>query len=131
MLMENWCQKIILIGVLVIIIFDAGARKKIRILDNRKEKTTSTIVDAQSVKNTDTTKNKGYDAGKKVSGFKRHITVDSNGLPHAVYVTTADVTDRNGAIDIQNTMIIYLKFKIFLQTLGTQEKNLLIRYLKF
>ena len=31
------------------------------------------IVDAQSVKNTDTAKNKGYDAGKKVSGIKRHI----------------------------------------------------------
>ena len=31
------------------------------------------IIDAQSVKNTDTAKNKGYDAGKKVSGIKRHI----------------------------------------------------------
>ena len=61
----EWYQKIIRIGALVITIFDAGARKKIRILDNRKEKTTSTIVDAQSVKNTDTAKNKGYDAGKK------------------------------------------------------------------
>ena len=39
--------------------------QKIRILDNRNEKTTFTIVDAQSVKNTDTAKNKGYDAGKK------------------------------------------------------------------
>ena len=58
------------------------------------------IVDAQSVKNTDTAKNKGYDAGKKVSGIKRHIAVDTNGLPHAMYVTTADVTDRNGAIDM-------------------------------
>ena len=66
----EWYQKIIRIGALVIIIFDAGARKKIRILDNRKEKTTSTIVDAQSVKNTDTAKNKGCDAGKKVSVIK-------------------------------------------------------------
>ena len=56
--------------------------QKVRILDNRKEKTTFTIIDAQSVKNTDTDKNKGYDAGKKVSGIKRHIAVDSNGLPH-------------------------------------------------
>lgn len=57
------------------------------------------IVDAQSVKNTDTAKEKGYDAGKKVSGIKRHIIVDTNGLPHAVSVTTANVTDRNGAIE--------------------------------
>ena len=57
------------------------------------------IVDAQSVKNTDTAKQKGYDAGKKVSGIKRHIAVDTNGLPHAICVTTADVTDRKGALE--------------------------------
>jgi transposase len=56
------------------------------------------IVDAQSVKNTDTAREKGYDAGKKVSGIKRHIAVDTNGLPHAIEVTTANVTDREGAI---------------------------------
>ncbi|MDH0383120.1 IS5 family transposase [Comamonas aquatica] len=56
------------------------------------------IVDAQSVKNTDTAALKGYDAGKKVSGIKRHIAVDTQGLPHAVAVTTADVTDRKGAL---------------------------------
>jgi transposase len=41
---------------------------------------------------------KGYDAGKKVSGIKRHIAVDTQGLPHAIAVTTAEVTDRNGAL---------------------------------
>ena len=51
------------------------------------------IVDAQSVKNTDTAGLKGYDAGNK-----RHIAVDTLGLPHAVAVTTADVTDRKGAL---------------------------------
>ena len=35
------------------------------------------IVDAQSVKNTDTAALKGYDAGKKVSGIKRHVAVDT------------------------------------------------------
>ncbi len=53
------------------------------------------IVDAQSVKNTD---HKGYDAGKTVSGIKRHIAADTQGLPHAITVTTADVTDRKGAL---------------------------------
>lgn len=56
------------------------------------------IVDAQSVKNTDSAGQKGYDAGKKVSGIKRHIAVDTQGLPHAIAVTTADVTDRKGAL---------------------------------
>jgi transposase len=50
------------------------------------------------VKNTDTASQKGYDPGKKVSGIKRHIAVDTQGLPHAIAVTTADVTDRNGAL---------------------------------
>jgi transposase len=58
------------------------------------------IVDAQSVKNTDTAHLKGYDAGKKVSGIKRHIAVDTNGLPHAIYITAANVTDRTGAIEM-------------------------------
>ncbi|MBY0408724.1 MAG: IS5 family transposase, partial [Burkholderiaceae bacterium] len=44
---------------------------------------------------TDTAALKGYDAGKKVSGIKRHIAVDTQGLPHAIAVTTAEVTDRN------------------------------------
>lgn len=56
------------------------------------------IVDAQSVKNTDTATHKGYDAGKRVSGVKRHIAVDTQGLPHAIAVTTAEVTDRKGAL---------------------------------
>jgi transposase len=55
-------------------------------------------LDAQSVKNTDTAQAKGYDAGKKVSGIKRHLAVDTQGLPHAIEVTTADVNDRNGAL---------------------------------
>lgn len=58
----------------------------------------NSIIDAQSIKNTDTVKHKGYDAGKKVSGIKRHIAVDSQGLPHAIYITTANMTDRDGAV---------------------------------
>ena len=66
--------------------------------NGRKEQTSFCIVDSQSVKNTDTAEQKGYDAGKKVSGIKRHIAVDTQGLPHAIPVTTADVTDRAGAL---------------------------------
>ena len=66
----------------------------------RKDKTSLGIVDAQSVQNADTAEHKGYDAGKKTSGIKRHIIVDSQGLPHAVLVTTANITDRKGAIEM-------------------------------
>ena len=66
--------------------------------NGRTERTGFCIVDSQSVKNTDSAGNKGYDAGKKVSGIKRHVAVDTQGLPHAIHVTTADVTDRAGAL---------------------------------
>ncbi len=50
------------------------------------------------MKNTDSAGNKGYDAGKKVSGIKRHIAVDTQGLPHAIHITTANVTGRAGIL---------------------------------
>lgn len=70
-----------------------------RLKNGRSCNTSFCIVDAQSVKNTDSAEEKGYDAGKKVSGIKRHIGVDTQGLPHALAVTTANITDRNGAIE--------------------------------
>ena len=54
------------------------------------------MLDAQSVKNTDTAALKGYDAGKRVSGIKRHIAVDTQELPHAIAVTTAGVSGYMG-----------------------------------
>ncbi|WP_254849766.1 transposase [Bacillus cereus] len=58
------------------------------------------MVDAQSVKNADTAEQKDYDGGKKISGIKRHINVDILGFPHVIHVTTANVTDRKGAIEM-------------------------------
>lgn len=69
-----------------------------RTRQGRKSLTSFLIVDAQSVKNTDSAREKGYDAGEKASRIKRHIAVDTQGLPHAVAVTTAEVTDRKGAL---------------------------------
>ena len=71
---------------------------EVRIKHGRKEHTSFCIVDAQNVKNTETAEEKGYDAGKQASGIKRHIAVDTQGLPHAIVVTIASVTDRAGAL---------------------------------
>jgi len=60
-----------------------------RLDDDRAKKTSFIIVDSQSVPNADTASVQGYDGGKKVSGIKRHLAVDANGLPHAIHVTTA------------------------------------------
>ena len=66
--------------------------------NGRDNATRFCIVNAQSVKNADTARKKAYDAGKKVSGIKRHIAVDTQGLPNAIWVTTAEVTDLAGAL---------------------------------
>ena len=50
------------------------------------------------MKNTGTARVKGYDAGKKISGIKRHLAVDTEGIPHAAHITAANVTDRAGAV---------------------------------
>ena len=70
--------------------------KQIRNEDLGQDKTTFGIVDAQSVQNADTAKRLWR--REKISGIKRHVIVDTMGLPHAIAVTTADVTDRDGAI---------------------------------
>lgn len=72
---------------------------EIRQNNARTDKTSFIIVDAQSLKNTDTAENKGYDAGKKISGIKRHISVDTQGLPHSIHITTANINDRAGALE--------------------------------
>ena len=66
----------------------------------KKDKTTFGIIDAKSIKNADAAEQKGYDAGKKVSGIKLHLIVDTLGLPHAAYISCANVTDRNGALEM-------------------------------
>ena len=49
--------------------------------NGRTGQTSFCIVDSQSVKNTGSAGNKGYDPGKKVSGIKRHIAADTQGCP--------------------------------------------------
>ena len=55
------------------------------------------IVDAQRLKNSDIAWSKGCDSGKTVSGIKRRLAVATQGFPHAVAITAANVSDRNGA----------------------------------
>ncbi|GBR26022.1 transposase [Komagataeibacter nataicola NRIC 0616] len=54
------------------------------------------IIDSQSVKTAENGGPRGYDAGKKIRGRKRHITTDTLGHVVAAIVHPADIQDRDG-----------------------------------
>ncbi|MEU2287285.1 transposase [Streptomyces sp. NPDC013178] len=77
-------------------------RRRIRTGKGRCPHPVTLIVDSQSVKGASTVgrNSRGYDAAKKINGRKRHITVDTLGLPVMITVTPADIQDRDAARDI-------------------------------
>ena len=62
-----------------------------------KKASTAAIIDSQSVRTTSHPGDRGYDAGKKITGRKRHVLVDTLGFILLLKVTSADVQDREGA----------------------------------
>lgn len=64
----------------------------------RSAEPSAVIIDSQSAKTTEVGGERGYDAGKKVNGRKRHIVVDTLGNLIDVVVHAANIQDRDGAM---------------------------------
>ncbi len=74
-------------------------RDLVRVHEGRNPQPTAAIIDSQSLRGADTVPgaSRGYDAGKKINGRKRHIAVDTGGLLLAIVVTVAGIQDRDAA----------------------------------
>jgi len=79
----------------------------------KPEWTTLIIIDSQAVKNTCSAgiESKGFCFYKATNGIKRHLAVDSLGLPFFTHCTKANISDDQGLIEMLTINIDYFKSK--------------------
>ena len=88
-------------------------RDCVRKTEGRAVAPTAAMVDSQSVKTPDQAGERGYDAGKKISGRKRHVAVDCLGLILFMMITPASVQDRDAARSLIKTVVsLYERLQI-------------------
>ena len=76
-------------------------RTRVRVQEGREPTPSAACIDSQSVKTTEVGgSERGYDGGKKISGRKRHVLVDTIGLLLVVLITSAALDDGTAAIKL-------------------------------
>jgi len=88
--------------------------RQVRKSVGKKPTPTAAIIDSSSAATTEVGGvQRGYDAGKKISGRKRHIVVDTLGLILSVVVHAASIQDQDGAkLALQNIKNTYKRLKV-------------------
>ena len=87
-------------------------RRQVRKQAGKKPTPTVAVIDSQSIRTAEGGELRGYDAGKKITGRKRHIAVDTLGLVWAVVVHAADWQDQEGACVVLGRLRFLKRLKV-------------------
>lgn len=89
---------------------NARLRASVRESEGKRCRPTAAILDSQTVKSDCHGGPSGYDAAKQIKGRKRHVLVDTLGLILAVFVTPANIQEREGGQGVLEPALGFLKW---------------------